>query len=307
MWHDPALVVGEIAWRWTFGLIVLLVLAFGFMVYLSTIEVSAPALWLISTREPAAIAAAFLYMFRDSGWAATRISLIALPPLGILWIMIASIGRAATLRPIFAAGTPESAQRGRSGWRQLLGLNFLRFSLWVAASIGCAAWLVIAFTAVDDPALSLLIFLAVTSVVFVIWAGLNWMLSIALIFSVRDGADTFESISLAVDLFSRRFSQLFVTSSGWGAARGIAFIAGVFLLRGVLSFSGRVPSGFLVIAGLAVALAYLAFADLLYIGRLASYVTIVEGEDEPPSETPVPVPEYPSDPGWSQLPPEQPA
>ena len=305
MWRDPALVVGEIAWRWTFGLIVLLVLAFGFMVYLSTLEVPAPALWLISTREPAAIAAAFLYVFRDSGWAATRISLIALPPLGILWIMIASIGRAATLQPMFAT-TPESGQQ-KSGWRRLLGLNFLRFSLWLAASIGCATWLVIAFTTVDDPALSLLIFLAVSSVVFVIWAGLNWVVSIALIFSVRDGADTFESISLAVDLFLKRFSQLFVTSSGWGAARGIAFIAGVFLLRGVLSFSGRVPPGFLVIAGLALALAYLAFADLLYIGRLASYVTIVEGEDEPSSETSMPTPEYPSEPAWPHLPPEQPA
>jgi len=304
VWQEPALVIGEIAWRWTFGLIMLLVLTFAFTVYLSTIEVPAAALWLISTREPAAIAAAVFYISRDSGWAATRISLVALPPLGVLWIVIASVGRAATLQAILGS---ERAQRVR--WRGLIGLNFLRFSLWLAANIGCAGVLAVAFTSTGDAGFSLLSFMAVSSVVLVIWAGLNWLLSVAAIFVVRETAHAFEAISLAIELVSRRFFQLVSTSSAWAMVRGIVFTAEVFLLVSVVSFSGRVAPRFLLVGAFLVTLAYLAFADLLYMGRLASYVAIIEAEDEPSSATPVAsaATGYPPDIDLSQLSPEPPA
>ena len=306
VWYDPALVLGEIVWRWTFGLTVLLVLTLAVTVYLSTIEVPVAALWLISTREPAAIAAAVFCMLRNSGWAATRISLIALPPLGVLWIAAAAVGRAATLQAMLGEDR-ENPQRVR--WRGLIGLNFLRFSLWLAANIGCAGVLVVAFTSTGDAGFSLFSFMAVSSVVLVMWAGLNWLLSVAGIFAVRDKANAFEAISLAMDLTSRHFSQVVSTSSAWAMARGVAFTAEIFLLVGVVSFSGRVAPGFLLVGALVVTLAYLSFGDLLYMGRLASYVAIIEAGDEPSSGTPIAsvAMEYPPDIDLSNLSPEHPA
>jgi hypothetical protein len=134
---------------------------------------------------------------------------------------------------------------------------------------------------------------------------LNWLLSVAAIFVVRDHADMFASISLAVDLLSHRFSQFIATSAAWGAFRSVGLVGAIFLGAGVLTSSGRVPSGFMILGAVVIALAYFAFADLLYIGRLASYVAIIEADLEPsPPATPPAAPELPPDPDLSQLSPE---
>ena len=95
VWQEPTLVLAEIVWRWIFGLIALLVLAFALLAYLKSVQVPAPALWLMSTGERPMISLGLLYAVRDSGWMATKISLLLLPPLVLLWIFVASLGRAA--------------------------------------------------------------------------------------------------------------------------------------------------------------------------------------------------------------------
>lgn len=66
------------------------------------------------------------------------------------------------------------------------------------------------------------------------------------------------------------------TSALWGALRSIGLVGAILLGVGVLTLSGRVPPGFMILGAVIIGLAYFAFADLLYIGRLASYVAILK-------------------------------
>lgn len=182
--------LAEIVWRWIFGLIALLVLAFAVLAYLKSIPVPAPALWLMSTGVRPMISLGLLYALRGTGWVATKISLVVFPPLVLLWIFLASLGRAATLQPMFMFRTEQQSQHQQAPWSWLLGLGFLRSTLWLAANVACAGALIFAFAAsgesVESVGLPLLIFLLLTTVILTLWAALNWLLSLAAIFVVRN-------------------------------------------------------------------------------------------------------------------------
>jgi hypothetical protein len=297
IFRQPALVVGEIAWRWIFGLVITLLLAFSILTYLSTVEVPAPAIWLMSTHQPALVTGALIHMFRGSCWAAVKITLVGLPALGLIWIVLASLGRAATIQPMLTPGSEQEAGPRRALWPRLLGLSFLRFSVWFAANVACVGALTLAALLTSNSkhavGIAILIFLVLTLAILVAWSCLNWLLSLASIFLVRDLSDAFDAISSAVDLLRRRFGALMKTSAVWGIVRSVAFVGSTFFAVAVLSLSGDVPPGYVLIAVLLITLAYLAFADLLYVGRLASYVSIIEDDLEPSPATPPVVPELP--------------
>lgn len=297
IFRQPALVLGEIMWRWIFGLVATLVLAFSFLIYLSTIQVPSAAIWLMATRQPALVTGALIHMFRGSGWAAVKITLVGLPALSLVWIFLASLGRTATIQPMLTPESEEPTAPARALWPRLRGLNFLRLSVWFAANVAGAGALTLAIISTANSrhpvALALLIFVILTLAVLSVWSLLNWLLSLAAIFVVRDQADTFGALSSAVDLLRRRFGALMGTSAAWGAARSVAFIAAGFFALAVLSLASDVPPGYVLIGLLLITLAYLAFADLLYVGRLASYLAIIEADLHPSPETSSMVPELP--------------
>ncbi len=281
IWHEPTIALAEIVWRWIFGLITTLVVVFCVLVYLSTIPVPAPALWMMDTRRAALAAGTLAQMVHGSGWAATKLTLAGLPPLAVFWIVLASLGRTATIRPMLSSA---SASRG-SSWPRMLGISFLRFATWFAANVALYGALILAAMAtggLKNPwGTALLIFVALGIVIFSAWSMLNWLLTLASIYAVR-GEDTFGSIASAVDLLRRRFGPLLATSSAWGIMRSIAFISATFVALIALALLRNIPPGYVLIALLLVTLAYLAFSDFLFVARLASYVTIVEADLEPP-------------------------
>ena len=117
--------------------------------------------------------------------------------------------------------------------------------------------------------------------VWLAWSMMNWFLSLAAVFAVTNGRDTFGALADAVDLFHRRSGPVFAVGTSFGVAHLAvligAGIAAAFPLGLSASLSGRV-----VLASLTViALVYFAVADFLYIGRLAAYVAIVELPEAP--------------------------
>jgi hypothetical protein len=279
--RHPAIAFAEIVWRWIFGLITALTLGFSFLVYLSTIPVPAPALWMMDTRRTALLGGALAQVVHGSGWAATKITLIALPALAMFWIVLASLGRAATLQPMLTS-VPE----GHGSWTCMLGISFLRFAAWFAANVALSGALIVAAmatTGLEHPVgTALLIFFVLAIVVFSAWSVLNWLLTLASIFVVRDQADTFTSIGSAVDLVRRRFAPLLATSSAWAIVRSAALLAATISGAVALAFLRSVPPGYVLLGVLLITLGYLAVADLLYVSRLASYVAILEADLEPP-------------------------
>lgn len=303
IWRDPAIALAEISWRWMFGLISALVVVFSFLVYLSTIPVPGPLLWMMDTRRAALAGGTLAQMLHGSGRAATKLVLAGLPPLAALWIVLASLGRTATIRAMVS----PAAERG--SWRRMLGISFLRFVTWFAGNVALYGALILAAMASvgsrKSVGAAVLIFFSLGIVIFSTWSLLNWLLTLASIYVVR-GEDTFGAIGRAVDLACRRFGALLATTSVWGILRSVVFLAAAVGALATVALVRTIPPGYVVIAILLITLGYLAVADCFYVARLASYVTIVEADLELPPAVPA-SPEPPCAPDIPPLLPDVPA
>ena len=60
--------------------------------------------------------------------------------------------------------------------------------------------------------------------VWLAWSMMNWFLSLAAIFVVADGRDTFGAITDAVDLLRRRSGPVFAVGTSFGLAHAAAFV-----------------------------------------------------------------------------------
>jgi hypothetical protein len=111
-----------------------------------------------------------------------------------------------------------------------------------------------------------------------VWALLNWLLSVAAIFAVRDHRDTFGAIAAAMEFIASEFEEVVLTSLPFVLLHYLALVAA--MASGVLVFDimTRVsPEAGWALA--AIAAGYCAYADFLYITRLAAYVGLAEPGD----------------------------
>ena len=270
---DPALVLAEIGWRWAFGAAALTATVYSLGRLLATTHLSDADLLALRSRTPVLIADALTHILRDAWPKLTTASAIVLPSLAVLWIFASALGRAATVQRL--------RNQERVAVRPIVGLSFLRVTLALAGVLAwLAAFIVGGLAAVrgekNSPGVFLLVFLALSFLVSILWSVLNWYLSVAPVFAVGDGRDSLGAMAeatRAVRSNRRAFSSV---SGVFGFlhlfAAVIATIAGLM----PLALAGTAPAGVvLALMGL-VALGYFAFADFLYIARLAAYVKIVE-------------------------------
>jgi hypothetical protein len=298
MFRRPSFGVAEIAWRWSFGATVVTLLAFSLVEYLDTLPVTPGDLFLLQTRQAFLIVRAVEHILSGSAVRVIEVAVAMAVGLALAWIVVASFGRAATLKSLLAYLEPESAEqqppssseagdRQRGAWRlsPLLGLNFLRVAVTFLAVIGCLAALVLAGVASPArnplPGLSFLVFSAILLLVWVAWSTLTWFLSVAAIFVVRDGEHTFGALAAAVDLFRNRSGPVLAASTWFGLAHLVAFFLASVVVAFPLAFAGVVPPGFVLLGVLLVTCVYFTAADFLHIGRLAAYVAICQWPEAP--------------------------
>ena len=169
----------------------------------------------------------------------------------------------------------------------LLALNFLRSAITLAAWFALVgASILPSFASLDrnpQPGLAFLFFLPLAVLVGGLWLILNWFLSLAALFAVRNGNDdhqgTLSSISAAVTLTRNRLGDIVAVSAWFGLAHIAAFMGASTVSSFSLGFVGVLP-GRAVLATLAVlALIYFAVVDWLYTARLAAYVCIAAMPD----------------------------
>ena len=282
--------LAEISWRWSFGAGATALLCFSFFEYLDTLPVSNRDLFLLRTRQPALISRAFSHILAGSGARFMAASVLLGLTLALAWVVIASFGRAATLKGLlsyFWADDPAKTFPFRM--RSLLGLNFLRAGAVLAVLVGSMGAMVLGGMASSEkdpsPGSAFLIFLAVAALAWFAWATVNWVLSLASIFVVIKNADTLGAIGDAVGLIRDRTGAVFASSTWFGIGHIVAISVASSAVAFPLAFVGVLPGGVVFGGVLAITLLYFAVADLLYLGRLGSYVWIVEGPAiEPVSE-----------------------
>ena len=316
VFRQPALPLAEVVWRWSFGAAASILLGLGFIEYLDTLPVSNTDLLLLRTRQPWLISQAFSHILHGSGFRFVLAGVLLFSTLAALWILIASIGRAATLdallkhiraraqasqgstRTIADAIKDGEANEGPAPWRlrSLAGLHFLRAALALAACAGGMGGIILAgFVSSNThphPGIVFLLALTIVLLVWLAWSSVSWLLSLASIFVVGQNKDTFAAIASAVALCRDRLGTLIAVGSWFGVAHLVLFIAATSVVMFPLSLVKVLPAGFVLIVVLFLTLAYFAVVDTLYIGRLAGYVAILEAPPVP-LMLPVPLAEVP--------------
>jgi hypothetical protein len=296
----PSLTLGEIMWRWIAGATAAALFIFGLFEYLDTLPVTNGELLFLRTRHPYLVAEAIAHILRGSLNRAMMAGLLAALLLTVLWIFAASVGRMATVRglldyfrrcvagEISAAGNPENGERDvasdgfTSGnpFSTLLKLNFLRAAVALAAIFGFAGASILAGSASPDahpqPGLAFFLFMPLAGLIGYAWWALNWLLSLAGMFAVRDAEDAVGAITAAVALCRERTGAVFAVTTWTGLAHLVAFVGATTVASIPLGFAGVVPWRLVVAADILVTLVYFAFVDWLYMARLAGYVCIAE-------------------------------
>ncbi len=285
MFRLPLLGLTEIAWRWTFGAAAAAVLLLSIREYLATLPVTAGEMLLLRTRQPVLVLQAVARIFEGSAPRAVTAFMVLGPGLGLAWIITASLGRAATLKTLIEN---FRGSHGRIRLTTLLALNSLRVATFLAATVGVVGALLVAQAASspDDPSPGsvLLIFWTLTMLVGLAGSLLNWYLSLAAIFVVRDGASTFAALGATTDLCRSQLGSVVAAATWFGVAHTAVFVVATSAAAFPLGFADALPGGMVLGGLLLVTLLYFAVVDFLYVGRLAAYVFMIET----PSLTPQP-------------------
>jgi len=300
-WRRPSLTLAEIAWRWTIGAAATAVLFFGLFEYLNTLTVGNAELLLLKSGQPYLMAQALAHIARGTLGRVLVSAMFAALMLSMFWSVAAALGRIATVRDLHgyfrkgAASTSDCPPRARL--HSLVRLNLLRAAVSGAAIFGFAgAFIIAGFVSTAEhprPGLAFLLFLPLAGLVWIIWGGLNWLLTLAGIFAARDGEEALAAISAAAGLCRERTGAVAAVSTWTGLAHLVAFVGATTVVSMPLGFVAIVPWRLVVAVMILITLAYFAFADWLYMARLAGYVCIAETPGallapSPPRSLPLP-------------------
>ena len=294
----PSLTFGEILWRWTVGGTATALFVFSLVQYLNTLNVTDNEVLFLRSRQPFLVARALAHILRGSLGRGVMALLLAALMIGLLWIIAASVGRMATVRAMLeyfrlkinhdlvAAGISNdrngdiASNVSTDAFFSLTRLNFLRAVVALSAIVGFAgAWILAGFASPrsnPQPGLAFSLFLPLAGVICYVWWALNWLLSLAQMFAVRDGEDAVGAISSAVSFCRERWAAIVAVSTWTGLAHLAVFLGATTVISVPLGLAAVLPWRLVALGVVLVTLAYLAIADWLYMARLAGYVCIAE-------------------------------
>ena len=309
----PSLTLAEITWRWVVGATATVLFLFGLFEFIDTLPVTNGELLFLKTRNPFLVSQAIAHILRGNLIRGLFSLILGALLLAVIWLIAASLGRIATVaalleyfRARFAAGTTGDLENGAASksvqWRltSLMQLNFLRVAVFLAGLVGLAGAAIVAGSASSPshprPGLAFLLFVPIATVVCLIWYELNWLLSLAAVFVVRDADDVIGAISSSVALCRRRTAAVFAVGTWTGAAHLIAFAGASTVVAVPLALATVLPWRLVALGMVVLTLVYLAVADWLYTARLAGYVCIAEIPDSLLAPTPplIPSPAMPA-------------
>jgi hypothetical protein len=300
VFRQPLLTIGEITWRWVVGATTVALFFYGLFEYLGTLPVNGGELLFLRSRQPYLMAKAIAHILRGSLSRVVVSATLAAMLLALLWMIAGALGRIATVRALvdhfrdyvtrITGGKTDASERDLAGdattvsdgaaFPALLRLNFLRTCLTISAVLGFIGAAILAGFASPAshpaPGLAFMLFIPLAALVALLSWALNWLLSLAAMFAVREEKDVIGAISAAVALCRRRTGAVAAVSTWTGLAHLVAFVGATTVISMPLGFAPILPGRVILLAMIFVTLGYFALADWLYMARLAGYVCIAE-------------------------------
>lgn len=286
--RDPAIFLIELVWRWSFGALAFLLLFLAGLTLLGSADLAGARGSEWNSRDPLLITLAALRLVRAFGHRPLFL-LIALA-ITLLWIALGTMGRTITLGRILQE---PYAIRVRNilvlqAWRAVF--------LWVgiagtAASLMFGAWMAMHGSKPDSVIFYVMV-IPLLAVIGIFCSVVNWFLSLAFVCSQNNETGSV-AIQRAMVLTAAHPAAVIGITIFFAVLRVLAFLL-AFVLA-VFSSGLLVSSPRLLFAWLAlVVLAYCAWADFLYVCRLASYAALRRSVSQPPiNPSAVPMPETP--------------
>jgi hypothetical protein len=291
MVRRPALVLGEIVWRWAFGAAAWTLVIFAIRRILAHVDITRAELLLARHSDVFLIADAGAHIVVQVLPQLARECLVLAPAITVLWIAAATLGRAITLQSLSsidvilsegAPADPPALRLGDAGASEprdlhigpLLAINFVRAVFTLATLIAFLGALFLTGLAMpaQNPAAAALVGIVVAALIGFFWSVGNWFLALAPIWIVRNGRPALRSIADSVDFYRRGPGPYLGIASWFGILRAAALVA-AFVAALLASQATPVTS---IALCLVFALIYFAVADFLYIARLAAFVALDE-------------------------------
>jgi hypothetical protein len=291
IFRRPAIPFAEIAWRWTFAAAAW-VLGTAFLLgYMGSLPVTAADRLLLGTQQPVLISRALQRIFQGSAFRFTEAGVVVLLGLAIAWIVLASLGRAATLSALLEEFGIESVPNRRT-LPSLIALNFLRVALFLAAKVGGVGAILIASwfwasTHVSGGDASRLWF-GLLFLDALIWAVLNWLLSTAAVFVAVEQKGALSAVTSCAGFCVEHPGRVLAAGIWFGLPHLGAFLTAWGAAFTVLSTVGSWRMGPTLVLEFLIIAAYCVVADFLYTGRLAAYVAMVRAPEVELSGAPSP-------------------
>jgi hypothetical protein len=162
----------------------------------------------------------------------------------------------------------------------LFALNFLRVVLFLAVVLALASMaILVSFVSTPanaQPEIGIFLFLPFAALICFVGWMLNWWLTLAGIFAVRDREDALASISAAVIFSREHLGAVFAVSTWTGLGHLVAFSIATSVVAFPLALSQVAPARLVIAVIVLITLAYFAIVDWLSIARLAGYACIAE-------------------------------
>jgi hypothetical protein len=294
IFRRPLIPLAEIVWRWSFVAAAGVLITLFFVEYTDSLPVTRAQQLLLGIGQPILISRALHRIFRGSALRFTEAGILVAMGLVVAWIVLASLGRAATIHSVADEFCVTRAETRRGRLASLAALNFLRATVTLAAVASAIGAMLLASslwasTHISAADASRFLFL-VAFFVWADWVFLNWFLSVCAVFAALDDAPALAAMLNTVRLCQQKPSPVLTAGALFGLAHLAAFVTASFMGLMLFSVLGALAPRLVWFAQLLLIAAYCAVADFLYTGRLATYMAIIQGEQVGMIAAPVPTP-----------------
>ena len=275
VFSDPALLLIEIGWRWSFGAIAALVFLLSTFQLLGNIKVDAHGLEALGALNPSQLGQQMAATLAVIGAALFRVGAAAGSILTVFWIVVSALGRHATLaRRAFTPGASLLACLAISLSRALVTVAC--GSAWLLATV-LAAFIASSISRDALPNISVVSAFSLMALLLIasVWSASNWFLSLASLFA----GDRWQCLTDVVKLIRSCREELLEISIVSTAIR-VALLTIAFLLSFAVAAAVTNPR-ILAADLLAIALLYFLVADFLYVARLVAFARLRTAIPEP--------------------------